>query len=169
MKPFEKSAVWAIGKLHRFHLGQRHKLVDRIEDLRLTNNVLEETVAHLLGEIEWYENFTSESLAVEVDQFLNAGKDSHPARDNAYARMGKILQKVLEAPQQEKLRAVEVAARRLGVMCGNGQLCPLATSIALYRMGTEQSDLDPEDLTVSIVFDLRRGMDAARESRDELA
>lgn len=137
MKPFSKSAIWAISKLHKFHLQRWKKTNEKLKEATRAIHALESVNDILLEDLEALEDLCGQKLLDSVEaslrtkQFNSANPSS---QDIEFLNIH--LERVASAPEEERKFLVQRASSSLGQACSQKRLCPLSTSISLYRAAT---------------------------------
>lgn len=137
MKRFSQSAIWAISKLHKFHLDRWRKTNQKLKEAVAAIGALENINEVLLEDLEALEDLCNQKLldSVEASLRTNQFSSANPAKQDIEF-LNIHLERVASAPQEERKFLVQRASSSLGEACSQNRLCPLATAISLYQAAT---------------------------------
>ena len=137
------------------------RLSQEVKELRRKNAVLTELVDSLTDDLELLEEMCGSSLVADAENVLQAWNlrgDTAQGPDLAIQELNESLRSIMFASHGTKELALQEAGVSLGRYCADNFLCPLATTLALYRVAMADSGISPESATESIIYSMRMGI-----------
>jgi hypothetical protein len=145
----------------RSELAKIKRLQNEIVETRRKNSVLNELVESLSMDLELLEEMCGEIIVQDAENILLIGDSPERTQEGeaqAERDLTDAFSAILFCSDEVKEQELRSAGIVLGGHCADNYLCPMATSIALFRLASIDSDLAPELATEIIVFAMREGI-----------